>query len=80
MWIVEKTNEGRGRSVCIALSSAFHFGESHCFISQRRFRLFTSAAEKGHAEAIYALGMCYRDSDGVEEDSSKVKIRISLLI
>ena len=34
--------------------------------------MFSCAAEKGHPDAMYALGLCYRDSDGVDGDSEKV--------
>lgn len=37
-----------------------------------RFDLFSRAADTGNVQAIYALGMCYRDSDGVDEDTNKV--------
>ncbi|KAL6059646.1 BTB (POZ) domain-containing protein [Balamuthia mandrillaris] len=31
-------------------------------------RLYHEAAEKGHSEALYNLGICYQEGDGVEED------------
>lgn len=47
------------------------------YVGNYRLCMFTLAAEKGHTDAIYALGMCYRDSDGVDEDPVKVHDLIS---
>ncbi|CAM9933197.1 unnamed protein product, partial [Ectocarpus fasciculatus] len=39
-----------------------------------RFRLYTLAADKGHTDAIYAQGLCYKNGQGVPEDSDKALI------
>ena len=37
-----------------------------------RFRLYVLAAERGHTDAVYAQGLCYKNGQGVPEDSDMV--------
>ena len=63
-----KVHPARMSNVLRAYDNDVHAGQAAEY--------FESAAENGHAEAMYNIGVCYEKAIGVEQNAQKAKYNI----